>query len=266
MRRSACQGILVLFMSCLLVTTSTAEPSATRSPDLGDSFQRDYLTTAARPLFPQLWDDLSYIVNEPDFYYIIGGVALGPTLADEGFDHEEPRFTNLWGRSRFADNLFELGEKIGDGAFPVAVAASSYGVGRLAGSSRMTEFGSDLFRVQAVNGLLTAVLKGTINRTRPDGTAYSYPSGHTSSSFATAGVIYSHFGKTWGYLAFGLAGYVGLSRLQEGKHYVSDVIAGAVLGTYVSSKLSRRPDRTGRLSVSPMATGDGMGISLRYSF
>jgi len=110
MRRSACQGILVLFMSCLLVTTSTAEPSATRSPDLGDSFQRDYLTTAARPLFPQLWDDLSYIVNEPDFYYIIGGVALGPTLADEGFDHEEPRFTNLWGRSRFADNLFELGE------------------------------------------------------------------------------------------------------------------------------------------------------------
>lgn len=48
-------------------------------------------------------------------------------------------------------------------------------------------------------------MKGAINRQRPEGAPYAYPSGHTFSAFATAGVVYKHYGKTWGISAFVLA-------------------------------------------------------------
>jgi len=217
-------------------------------------------------IFLRLWDDLIYLSSEPDFYLTVGAVGFGPSVLPSAFRNETPEFTEIWGPSTFADNLFEIGETVGDGTFPVLVSATSWSVGKLTGSSKLREFGTDLFRAQAMNGLLTTILKGSINRTRPDGAPYSYPSGHTSSSFATAGVIYTHFGKTWGIPAFVFAGYVGLSRLQEGKHYLSDVIAGGILGTYVSLKLTRRGTRKGPISLSPIKAGNGVGLSLTFKF
>ena len=222
---------------------------------------------AGRPLiFRQLFDDLVYLAGERDFLFTVGAIGLAPSALPSAFDRESPEFTELWGASRFADELFDGGEVVGDGAFPVLVSATSYGVGKLTGSSRLRDFGTDLFRAQAATGLMTAVLKGSVNRTRPDGTPYSYPSGHTSSAFATAGVIYAHFGKTWGIPAFAFAGYVGLSRLQEGKHFFSDVVAGGILGTYISLKLVRKQDGGGRLLIAPSSVGDGMGMSVSLRF
>jgi len=124
---------------------------------------------------------------------------------------------------------------------------------------------SDLLRAQAINGILTLSLKGIINRPRPDGAPYSFPSGHTSTSFATAAVIYRHFGWKWGLPAAAAATYVGLSRLQENKHYLSDVIAGAVLGGYVGYKVAGRPSGNKSLSIVPMA-GDMYGIRASIRF
>lgn len=210
----------------------------------------------------QLWDDMTYLVTQPDFYGVAGGLGLAPSTFGSAFRHESPEFTEMWGRSGFADNLFEIGEVVGDGAFPVMLSGASWSVGKLAGSAKLRDFGTDLFRAQAMTGLLTAVLKGSVNRTRPDGTAYSYPSGHTSSAFASAGTVYAHFGKQWGIPAFVFAGYVGLSRLQEGKHYVSDVLAGGILGTYISLKLARKGRKREAVSIAPAMVGSGLGLSL----
>lgn len=54
-------------------------------------------------------------------------------------------------------------------------------------------------------------MKVAVNRPRPSGGPYSFPSGHTTSAFITAGVVQKHFGPYAGYPAFALAGYVGLS-------------------------------------------------------
>lgn len=219
-----------------------------------------------RLIFLQLWDDLLYLTSEPDFYLTVGGLGLAPSIFPSAFKQESPEFTELWGSSKFADNLFELGETMGDGAFPVLVCATSWSIGKITGSSRLREFGTDLFRAQVVNGLFTTALKSSINRTRADGGSHSYPLGHTSSAFATAGVVYAHFGETCGIPAFVVAGYVGLSRLQEGKHYVSDIIAGGILGSYISLKLARHGSNRGPVSIRPLTIGSGVGLSLTVRF
>ena len=58
---------------------------------------------------------------------------------------------------------------------------------------------------------------------------YSFPSGHTSFSFAAATAIFQYW-KGWGFLAFVLAALIGLSRLYLFVHFPTDVLVGAVIG------------------------------------
>ena len=59
---------------------------------------------------------------------------------------------------------------------------------------------------------------------------YSFPSGHTGSSFASAWVFYRKLPKRFGIPSLILAGLIGLSRLYLGVHYPTDVLFGAVGG------------------------------------
>lgn len=85
-------------------------------------------------------------------------------------------------------------------------------------------------------------LKNIIARTRPyDFTDaiiplipkphdFSFPSGHTAASFASAFVCYRMAPKKYGIAALVLAALIGLSRLYLGVHYPSDVIGGFFVG------------------------------------
>lgn len=58
---------------------------------------------------------------------------------------------------------------------------------------------------------------------------YSFPSGHTASSFAAASALYFGRKKLWIPAAI-LAGLIGFSRLYLYVHYPTDVFAGALIG------------------------------------
>ncbi|ATD55700.1 phosphatase PAP2 family protein [Clostridium chauvoei] len=66
--------------------------------------------------------------------------------------------------------------------------------------------------------------------------SYSFPSGHTGSSFAAAFVLSSYF-KDKKYLFLGIATLMGFSRLYLFVHYPSDVIAGVIVG-FISYKVA----------------------------
>ncbi len=68
----------------------------------------------------------------------------------------------------------------------------------------------------------------------PTPSEYSFPSGHTSSSFAAAAVFYRHLPKKLGVPSVVLAGLIGFSRLYVGVHYPTDVIAGVIMGILLS--------------------------------
>ncbi|MEQ8196949.1 MAG: phosphatase PAP2 family protein, partial [Clostridiaceae bacterium] len=63
---------------------------------------------------------------------------------------------------------------------------------------------------------------------------YSFPSGHTGSSFAAAVIFFLTLPKKYGIPAMVLAFLIGLSRLYLGVHYPSDVISGAIIGTIIA--------------------------------
>jgi len=58
----------------------------------------------------------------------------------------------------------------------------------------------------------------------------SFPSGHTTSSFAVAWIIFKKLPKKFGIPALILAALIALSRLYVGVHYPTDVLAGVFIG------------------------------------
>jgi membrane-associated phospholipid phosphatase len=129
-----------------------------------------------------------------------------------------------------------------------------FSVGLIQKDSTLKNKGIFLAETFLVNGFITTALKFSINRDRPfvtypfidkqtDAGSHSFPSGHTSASFATATSLSLAFPK-WYVIApsFAWASAVGYSRMHLGVHYPSDVLAGAVVGAgsaFLSYKLNR---------------------------
>ncbi len=76
---------------------------------------------------------------------------------------------------------------------------------------------------------LVHVLKRTIDRTRPNGGRYSFPSGHTSSAFLGPGFIHLRYGLKYAWPMYVAAGYVGYTRVESDNHYETDIVAGAAI-------------------------------------
>lgn len=75
-------------------------------------------------------------------------------------------------------------------------------------------------------------LNTTVNLLISAPTDYSFPSGHTMSSFAAAVILY-HADKRLGIPALMLAFLIAFSRLYLYVHFPSDVIAGALIGASI---------------------------------
>lgn len=78
-------------------------------------------------------------------------------------------------------------------------------------------------------------LKHTTRVWRPDGSDnHSFPSGHTATAFMTATMLTKEYGyksKWVGIGAYTLATATGLMRVANNKHWLSDVMTGAGIGT-----------------------------------
>ena len=87
---------------------------------------------------------------------------------------------------------------------------------------------------------VTYGIKYTINETAPNGDSHSFPSAHTSVSFASAEFMRKRYGWEYGIPAYVAAIFVAYSRVEANDHYTNDVIAGAFIGI-ASSYLFTRP-------------------------
>lgn len=237
------------------------EPSAAGQTSGSGGVRLGHPGAAAPPvpafgdLFTSLDDDFRRLATRPNaFVFAIGaGLALAAHVEDRDI-------TAVLHGSALARRAAPPGTVIGNGATQLAIAFGTYTISRAFGHPRAASLGADLVRAQLLTQAITYGLKTATHRTRPDGTSQAFPSGHASATFATATVLRRHLGWKVGVPAYALASYVAASRLASNRHYPSDVVFGAALGTLVGRGVTIGAGRV-RLAVEPLAVPGGAGIA-----
>jgi membrane-associated phospholipid phosphatase len=148
------------------------------------------------------------------------------------FDAARPEISTI-GDYRGSD-IFGFGNHLDDYA-QFAPLFALYGF-EIAGMKPRTDWQNRtaiLIKSQALNLGMVYILKKTLKKPRPDGSGYSFPSGHTANAFAGATMLSIEYGENhrWvPYASYALATGIGLMRMDNQKHYFSDVLFGAGLG------------------------------------
>ncbi|MDR1161875.1 MAG: phosphatase PAP2 family protein, partial [Tannerellaceae bacterium] len=136
---------------------------------------------------------------------------------------------------------------------------------------------------EGLNAGMVQGLKKGISQTRPDGTRYSFPSGHTANAFLGAHVAFKELKDSSPVLAcsgYAIAAFVAGTRVYKNRHWIADVAAGAGFGI-LSAELSyliyfpirnalvarnSRLKAADRLVVAPMINQGGGGLCLLFRF
>ena len=119
----------------------------------------------------------------------------------------------------------------------------------------------------------------TVREPRPyDGSVRtSFPSGHSTTAFAFASYVTAEHGiLPFGVFATGLATLTAASRMNDNKHYLHDVVAGATIGTayglglhYLYLDASNEDGNTkksAKLDLIPIYSTDVKGIVVDLKF
>lgn len=127
-----------------------------------------------------------------------------------------------------------------------------------------------LLKSELIMNVIIIPLKNMTNVMRPDSTSRkSFPSGHTAQAFLAANFLrheYGHKSIWYSIAGYSLATGVGLFRLANNRHWLSDVLAGAGIGL-LSSELAYAThkykwNRKKQISVVPLLNHSGGGIYL----
>lgn len=230
-------------------------------------------------LFPQLRRDAAHIATAPlrwegsDWAKFGLGVAAvgGAVLLDEDLRRAVDR--NSSGTvSRVANAVGPFGAEYSFGTLGAFYLAGKF----LKDEKAMAVAQDGLVSSVLAAGVVSPILKLTVGRRRPSQTestfsrgsgGTSFPSGHTTQAFAVASVIAAHYDSLWvKAAAYGLAGLVGLTRMEKGAHYASDVLAGALIGAAIGNAVVRFHDSE-RLSISfaPSINSRSRGVAVTLS-
>ncbi len=140
------------------------------------------------------------------------------------FDQIHIRWQRDW-----LDGPMQFCTDAGETEMGIAICA---GVG-LFGSEKARQSAKLALTADGASAVITYGLKNLVNRDRPEGPTErsnsSFPSGHATGAFALATVFSHHYPKLSIPLYTAAAG-VAVSRIYLGRHYPSDVLAGAIVG------------------------------------
>ncbi len=201
--------------------------------------------------------------------WIILGLGGATALAVHPADHGVNRHLVSSG---WTDNLWKPGHIIG-GPVMYGVPVALYLGGRYLWApaadqpqtNKWSHLGLDLLRAELEEEAIVQTLKLTVRRTRPDGTPYSFPSGHAAATFALAAVLERHLGYRLAWPTLVIATYVATSRLHDNVHYLSDVVFGAAIGTATGWTVVGRHGRSNYAFVPTPVPGGFALMVLRSS-
>lgn len=236
----------VVCVTCLGVTSPAFAQSQAPVPAESQSLA---------DLFKSTLNDFRRLPSRENLTWLTIGATVAATGQMKDWD-----VTNGFSASPMR-GMFEAGETIGGARAQMAGALAAYAVGRATGHRRVASVGGELIRAQILAQAMTAGIKLSARRNRPDGGEFSFPSGHTSVTFATATVIQRNFGWKAGIPAYAVASYVAASRVHVKRHFMSDVAFGAIIGVVAGRTVTVGSSRA-RFALSPSVSPNQAGVSL----
>jgi membrane-associated phospholipid phosphatase len=215
--------------------------------------------TGIHALFGDLGEDIKHLPEMQNVYIaaIGGGLALAAHPGDQAFN------AKLLSHYDTVNAFFAPGKYLGNTPEQVAFSLGAYAFGRWRDQPKVAHLGMDLLQAQILSELMIEPLKFAVRRERPDGSDHqSFPSGHASVTFATATVIERHLGWRKSLLGYAVASYVAMSRIHDNRHYLSDVIFGAAVGSIAGRTVVHH--QADYWAVTPVAVPGG-GVALMVS-
>ena len=101
----------------------------------------------------------------------------------------------------------------------------------------------------------------------------SLPSGHTSTAFAVATVLSERIDNLYASIAlYSLAGLTAFERVYDDKHWISDTILGAALGTVIGLKIVKLNSENDNqssptyMNITPVVNSNGYGMGVVFHF
>jgi membrane-associated phospholipid phosphatase len=202
--------------------------------------------------FSDLVDDGEALLTTENAWWLLAGASATVLV----YQVEDPEGAVKGLNESFLDPLFDFGNIWGDARVQIPLALGCWAVGSMRDDDHLALFGYDLSRGVLLTYGVTSIGKYAFQRTRPNGDPYSFPSGHTSMAFTTAGVMSRHYGP-WGTVAGVTLGVLtGLGRMEDNKHYASDVVAGATIGWIIGRTVARNgPSQDSAWQLVPSVNG-----------
>ena len=238
-------------------------------PSFWETVKRD-----VRKLPKDIWHDTKRVYANP-VNLVILGTALGGSIAvkESGVDyHIENHFNQRndfeAAHHHFNEDWRDAFGAMGNPGTHFAMAGLWYLIGQQSMDDKTYEVGKTLFSALTINGLTVMVGQAMSYDRAPNGEVGTFPSGHTSSSFVMASVLHEAYGHVVGIPLYGLATLVALERVEDGEHYTSDVLMGAVLGSVVGHTVAsgRDPEFFGWKILPYASTQGGTGVAFVKSF
>ncbi|HEV8268109.1 MAG TPA: phosphatase PAP2 family protein [Thermoanaerobaculia bacterium] len=245
-------------------------------------------------LFKTLWVDAKHILPAPFHWdghdWLVFSAGVAATTVFFPYDQEISEKAR-----RDTTPLGEVGtqlEGLGD-ARSIALLFGFYGAGAIIRDQKAKDVCIDgLVASTLAAGIVTPIVSTVVGRERPtqDMGAFafhpfegrSFPGGHVTQTFAVVSVIASSYDQWWVKVAAYGAGLVSVyERVRRGKHFLSDNVAGAFIGTAIGTSVVRynrklrsgevtgeveRPRPGPALTLYPFAVEGGLGLGGTFSF
>lgn len=226
-----------------------------------DEQHLDVITQPVRPM-PSVWPAFRWRLEQavsttPTLPQWAQGSLLagGAILAGAALDKPVDRFVRSRQENRVVDAWGNVGK-----AMPVVLAAAA-GAAVAFGDKRMQNMG--IISLQSIAGAagVSMMSKRVISRARPNEelgassrsarrSDASFPSNHAAVAFAAVTPFAQEYDAPW---LYGLAAVGSLGRVADRKHWVSDVVAGGVVGYALGSWLwqAQRDDSKSSFAIAP---------------
>lgn len=177
-----------------------------------------------------LWDDTKAVATDR---FALGALAVagiaGAAIASSELDDRVERHYTRRG-SQLGEDLDSIGGFFGNPSLHLPVAFATVIAATASGDEQFYEDSTTMLNALAVTGMVTQGMKWAFRSESPNGNEMGWPSGHSSSSFCVATVMYHQHGPWVGVPLMGFAAFVAYQRVDARNHDLSDVVSGSLIG------------------------------------